>query len=66
MVTLYVAVKLGSVFVAVPLVEAQNSVYRSKKDKSRNSFGENQNLQIFFLNHPNHMRSTPDSTGRNS
>lgn len=58
MVSLYVAVKLGTVFVAVPFVEVQNSVYRSKKDKSRNSFGKNQNLQIFFLNHPNHMHST--------
>ena len=61
MVTRYVAVKLGSVFVAVPFVEVQNSVYRSKKEKSRNGFGKNQNLQIFFLNHPNHMPSTPDS-----
>lgn len=47
MVILYVVVKLGTVFVAVPFVEVQNSVYRSKKDKSRNSFGKNQNLQIF-------------------
>lgn len=66
MVTRSIAVRLGSVFVAVPFVEIQISVYRSKKKKSRNGFGKNQSLQIFFLSHRNPIHPTPESAGSNS
>lgn len=55
MVTCYMAVRLGPVFAAVPFVEVQNSVHRSKKEKNRNGFDKNRNLQSFLLNHLNHM-----------
>lgn len=51
------AVRLGPVFVALPFVEVQNSVYRSRKEKNGNVFNKNQNLQTFLLNHPKHMPS---------
>lgn len=65
MVTCYMAARLGPVFVAVPFVEVQNSVSRSRKEKNRNSFDKNQNLQTFFLNHHNHAHPAPDFDNNN-
>lgn len=66
MATCYMAVRLGPVFVSVPFVEVQNSVYRRRKEKNGTVFDKNQNLKTFLLNHPKHMHSTPDFDSNNS